>query len=39
MFDYRGDFTSIIGGYNKENLYKVGILGEDREVPTDLATK
>ncbi len=31
MFDYRGDFTSIIGGYNKENLYKVGILGEDRE--------
>ncbi len=31
MFDYRGDFTSIIGGYNKENLYKVGILGENRE--------
>ena len=31
MFDYRGDFTSIIGGFNNENLYKVGIIGEDRE--------
>ena len=31
MFDFRGDFTSIIGGYNNENLYKVGIIGEDRE--------
>ena len=31
MFDYRGDFTSIIGGYNKENLYKLGFLVKNRE--------
>ncbi len=30
MFDYRGDYTSVIGGYNKENLYHLGIAGENR---------
>ncbi|HEX2983892.1 MAG TPA: hypothetical protein VHO28_10150, partial [Ignavibacteriales bacterium] len=30
MFDYRGDYASIIMGYSKDNVYKLGILGEDR---------
>ncbi len=30
MFDYRGDFTSIISGYNPERLYNIGVMGEDR---------
>ncbi len=29
-FDYRGDYSSLIAGYNKENLYKIGLIGEDR---------
>ena len=31
IFDYRGNYASITAGYSKNNLYKIGILGEDRE--------
>lgn len=31
MFDYRGDFASFISGYNKNNIYKIGLIGEDRK--------
>ncbi len=31
MFDYRGDYASLIAGYNKNNLYRIGICGENRE--------
>jgi beta-galactosidase len=31
MFDYRGDYAPLTGGYNNENLYHIGILGETRE--------
>jgi beta-galactosidase len=31
MFDLRGDYTSIISGYNKDNLYNIGLVSEDRE--------
>jgi len=30
MFDYRGDCSSLIGGYNKDNLYHIGICDENR---------
>ncbi|HUX61150.1 MAG TPA: glycoside hydrolase family 2 TIM barrel-domain containing protein [Ignavibacteriaceae bacterium] len=30
MFDYRGDYASLSAGYNSDNLYKIGICGEDR---------
>jgi len=30
MFDYRGDYASLGAGYSKENLYQIGICGEDR---------
>jgi beta-galactosidase len=30
MFDYRGEFASLIYGYNSENLYNIGLVGEDR---------
>ncbi|HSD63935.1 MAG TPA: glycoside hydrolase family 2 TIM barrel-domain containing protein [Ignavibacteriaceae bacterium] len=30
MYDYRGDFSSLINGYNEENIYNIGIAGEDR---------
>ena len=30
MFDFRGDYASLIAGYNKNNVYNVGIVGEDR---------
>lgn len=30
MFDYRGDYASIISGYNENNIYHIGIAGEDR---------
>ncbi len=30
MFDYRGDYASLVAGYNDENLYHLGILSEDR---------
>jgi beta-galactosidase len=31
MFDFRGNFPSIISGYDANNLYKIGLVGEDRE--------
>ncbi|MDR3609756.1 MAG: glycoside hydrolase family 2 TIM barrel-domain containing protein [Ignavibacteriaceae bacterium] len=31
MFDYRGEYSSLITGYNKENIYHIGLVGEDRE--------
>ncbi len=30
MFDYEGDFPSLINGYSRENLYSIGIAGADR---------
>ncbi len=30
MFDYRGDYASLTAGYSKENIYRIGICGEDR---------
>ncbi len=30
MFDYRGDYASLVAGYSPQNLYQIGILGEDR---------
>ncbi len=30
MYDYRGDFSSLINGYSKDNIYNIGIAGEDR---------
>ncbi len=30
MFDYRGEFASVIAGYNEKNIYQTGICGEDR---------
>ncbi len=30
MFDYRGDYASLVAGYSKDNLYQIGISGEDR---------
>ncbi|NOX17583.1 MAG: hypothetical protein GXO87_04785 [Chlorobi bacterium] len=31
MFDYKGDFTSFFASYDKDNLYKIGILNETRK--------
>lgn len=30
MFDYEGDFPSLINGYSKGNTYNIGIAGADR---------
>jgi len=30
MFDYYGDYNSLVSGYNEEGLIKLGILGTDR---------
>jgi beta-galactosidase len=30
MFDYRGDFPSLVSGHSAENIYRIGILGENR---------
>ena len=30
MFDYRGEYASIIAGYNNNNLYRLGICDENR---------
>lgn len=30
MFDYQGDFASLTAGYSEDNIYKIGICGEDR---------
>lgn len=34
MFDYRGDFSSIISGYDPVNIYRMGIVREDRRTNT-----
>jgi len=31
MFDYRGDYASLIAGYHENNLYQIGIAGENRK--------
>jgi beta-galactosidase len=31
MFDLRGNFPSIINGYNANNLYRIGLVDEDRK--------
>jgi beta-galactosidase len=30
MFDYRGDYASLSAGYNKDNIYQIGICDETR---------
>ncbi len=30
MFDYNGDFNSLYSKYSEDNLYKIGILGADK---------
>jgi beta-galactosidase len=30
MFDYEGDFPSLINGYSKDNIYNIGIAGTNR---------
>ncbi len=30
MFDFRGDYSSLISGYSDEHIYRIGILGENR---------
>ncbi len=32
VFDYSGDFTSLYAGYSKENIYKIGITDNNRNV-------
>lgn len=31
MFDYRGDFASLLAGFDDSNLYRVGLINEERE--------
>ncbi len=30
MFNYRGDYSSLISGYNEDNVYNIGLVSEDR---------
>ncbi len=30
MFDIRGDYSSLLSGYNKDNIYNIGLAGEER---------
>lgn len=30
MFNYRGDFSSVISGYDENNIYNIGLMSEDR---------
>ncbi len=30
MFDYRGEYASLIAGYSSDNIYRAGICNEDR---------
>ena len=32
IFDYRGDFTSFYAGYSKDNVYRIGLTNESRNV-------
>uniref|UniRef100_A0A7V3E5L2 Beta-galactosidase n=1 Tax=Ignavibacterium album TaxID=591197 RepID=A0A7V3E5L2_9BACT len=31
MFDLRGDFASLTSGYDEDNVYKIGLISEDRK--------
>lgn len=31
MFDLRGDYASLTSGYDEDNIYKVGLISEDRK--------
>lgn len=31
IFDFRGDFASLFFKYDKENIYKIGLISEDRK--------
>jgi beta-galactosidase len=31
MFDYRGDYASFLSGYDENNIYKIGLIDEDRK--------
>ncbi len=31
MFDYRGDYKSFLSGYDKNNVYRIGLIDEDRK--------
>lgn len=31
MFDLRGDYASLTSGYDKENVYRIGLITEDRK--------
>lgn len=31
IFDFRGDFSSLFFKYDKENIYKIGLISEDRK--------
>ncbi len=33
MFDYQGEFSSLIAGYNRDNVFHIGLFGEDRNDP------
>jgi Glycosyl hydrolases family 2/Glycosyl hydrolases family 2, TIM barrel domain len=30
MIDFQGDYSSLISGYNEQNIYNIGIVGQDR---------
>lgn len=30
MYDIRGDYFSLVNGFNKENIYNIGLVSEDR---------
>lgn len=32
MYDYRGAYASLTAGYSPDNLYHIGIVGEDRQL-------
>jgi beta-galactosidase len=32
VFDYKGDYSSSTTGFNEDNIYKIGILDENREL-------
>jgi hypothetical protein len=31
IFDYRGDYAPFLSGYNKDNVYKIGLINENRK--------
>jgi len=34
MFNYEGDFSPLVSGYNKKNIYNIGIVPENRSTET-----